>query len=459
MDDELNGQSNFITRHMPFLTPYLDKVFQSQVAKRLIRGSFWSTLGLFFSKGLEIITFIFVARILSAEKFGELGIIQSTISLFKIFAWLWLGMTVTKFVSEFREKDIAKTGRIIGLSLVLAFSLGLVFTLALFISAPWMSSRILAAPQISSPLQTSALMLFFGSLIGVQNGILGGFENFKLIAIINLVSGVLNLPFLLLGSYYWGIKGAAWSLVILMALNWYINQKCLKRIMSDKGINITIKGSKKELVPLFHFSFPAFLSGILVNPVNWVCSAMLANQTNGYVELGAFNAANQWRLAILFLPVSLGASVLPILSNLKGTHQWNSYIKVTKTAVFSSAILSLLIALPIALTSAYIMGFYGNNFRSYNSTLVLLACTAVITSITSAIGNSIASLDKMWWGFVLNLTWGFSLLYFAKKLIGMGSYGLSLANLYSYLLHLIMVGLFVWFCLKNLSSRVSDPGP
>jgi len=444
-----------LLRTFPFLIPLQEKLSQSPIGKRLVKGSFWSTLGLFFSKGLEILTFIFVARILSKTKFGELGIIQSTINLFKIFAWLWLGMTVTKFVSEFREKDIERTGRIIGLSLLIAFTLGIFFALALVVTSPWLSSRILAAPQISNPLRISSLMLFFGSLVGVQNGILGGLENFKLIAMINLVSGILNLPFLVLGVHFWGITGAVWALVLLMIINWYLNQHFLVRLLRKHGIKITIRGAKKELSSMFHFSFPAFLSGILVNPVNWVCNAMLANQPNGYSELGIFNAANQWRLAILFLPVSLGAAVLPILSSLKGTQQWASFIKVTKASILLTTVLSIAIGLPIILFSSYIMGFYGVDYRAHNSTLIFLSGAAIITAIASIMGNSIASLDKMWWGFLLNLSWGISLIILTKFLIVKGALGLSLANVYSYSLHLVMVGIFIFFVLKPTKSLVN----
>ncbi|MFO1463699.1 MAG: oligosaccharide flippase family protein [bacterium] len=430
-----------------------EKISQSPIGKRLIKGSFWSTLGLFFSKGLEILTFIFVARLLDKSKFGQLGIIQSTINLFKIFAWLWLGTTVTKFVSEFREKDIEKTGRIIGLSLLIACALGIAFALTLVITSDWLSSKILVAPEISTPLKISSLILFFGSLIGVQNGILGGLEDFKLIAIINLISGVLNLPLLILGVHYWGITGAIWALVILIVINWYFNQHYLIGILRKHGIKVTIRGAKQELPSIFHFSFPTFLSGILVNPINWVCNAMLANQPKGYSELGIFNAANQWRLAILFLPISLGTAILPILSSLKGTQQWQSYIKVTKTSILITAAASITIGLPIIIFAKQIMGFYGADYGAHSSVLIYLAVAAILTAIAAIMGNTIASLDKMWWGFLLNFSWGISLILFTKFMISKGALGLSVANFSSYLLHLLMVGLFIFYSTRKLKKR------
>ncbi len=53
---------------------------------------------------------------LGKEEFGKLGIVQSTVGMFQVFAGFGLGLTATKYVAEFRDSDPAKTGRIIGLS-------------------------------------------------------------------------------------------------------------------------------------------------------------------------------------------------------------------------------------------------------------------------------------------------------------------------------------------------------
>jgi O-antigen/teichoic acid export membrane protein len=52
--------------------------------------------------------------------YGELGMIQTTVGMFGVFAGFGLGVTATKHVAEFRRSDPARAGRIIGLSSVFA---------------------------------------------------------------------------------------------------------------------------------------------------------------------------------------------------------------------------------------------------------------------------------------------------------------------------------------------------
>ena len=47
----------------------------------------------------------------------------------------------------------------------------------------------------------------------------------------------------------------------------------------------------------------------------WLANAVLAHQPGGYGELGLFNAANQWRLALLLLPSVLIRVALPLMAS------------------------------------------------------------------------------------------------------------------------------------------------
>jgi hypothetical protein len=69
--------------HFPALW---DRLEASPLGYRLARGAFWSLAGTFISRGLSLIASIIVARMLGKVGFGELGIIQSTMGMFGVFA-------------------------------------------------------------------------------------------------------------------------------------------------------------------------------------------------------------------------------------------------------------------------------------------------------------------------------------------------------------------------------------
>ena len=56
------------------------------------------------------------------------------------------------------------------------------------------------------------------------------------------------------------------------------------------------------------------LSGIVVSPVIWIAYIIIINNHDGYAQLGLFNAADQWRYILGFLPLVLGGVLLPMIS-------------------------------------------------------------------------------------------------------------------------------------------------
>jgi len=72
----------------------------------------------------------------------------------------------------------------------------------------------------------------------------------------------------------------------------------------------------------------------------------------------------------------------------------------------------------------------------------------------NSVGQLLASENRMWAGFVLNLIWGAVLLFFSYLLRHQGALGLSLANLIAYVVHLFTTLIFVRFYI--LSRNVHD---
>ena len=96
------------------------------------------------------------------------------------------------------------------------------------------------------------------------------------------------------------------------------------------------------------------------------------------------------------------------------------------------------------------MKAYGPDFQAGRPTLILLVLATVISSTVAVIGQAIASLDKMWWGFNLNFVWALVLLSSASLLVPRyGALGLAGAFLASYSVHAITVGTYLRFYLAK----------
>ena len=406
----------------------LARIEASPLGYRLARGAFWTLAGAVISRGLALISSIIIARLLGKEGFGQLGVIQGTVGMFGTFAGFGLGMTATKYVAEFRKSDPARAGRIISLSRRVAAITGSVMAVTLIVMAPWLATHTLAAPELGPILRIVAAMLFLSALTGAQSGALAGFEAFKSIAKVTLATGVLSFPLMVAGVYFGGLEGAAWALVACSAANWLLNYLVLRRETIAAGVPLRVSPSREDWKVLWSFSIPATLGGILVGPTNWVCSAILVNQPNGYAEMGLFNAASQWRTAVLFLPAAVGGIVLPILSNLRGDGDHRRYKKVLWLNVLLNGGVATLVAILAIALARPIMASYGKGFEDGALVLMVLVASAVLASVNSVVGQAIASANKMWLGLVFNSLWASVVVITTATLAPhFGSLGLALA--------------------------------
>jgi O-antigen/teichoic acid export membrane protein len=369
---------------------------QGSLRARFTLGIAWSLAGAVASRGFLLAASVVCARYLGKEGFGALGMIQSTAGMLGIFAGLGLGITATKYVAEFHRQDPEKAGRILALSASAAFVFGSTITALLILLAPFLSKTVLMTPRLATPLAIGSGLVFFGAMNGAQTGALAGFEAFKTIARVNILSGVASFPLIVLGVWHGGLNGAVWGSVAALAINWALNNRALRQECSNAGISYEFASCHRELDVLHRFSLPAFLASIMVGPAVWACNALLVHRPQGYAELGIYTAADKWRLLILFVPTSAFAMVLPLLSNLYGEGDSAGFRRVFRVNLQLNASLALVSSLLIAAFAAPIMAIYGNSFRGGRLVLIVLAVSALPEALNSILGQPLIAAHLMW---------------------------------------------------------------
>jgi O-antigen/teichoic acid export membrane protein len=373
---------------------------------RFASGASWSLLGMGAAQGLAVLASIVTARLLGKVTFGELGMITGTVGSFGLLAGLGLGLTATRFVAERRASDPTRAGHILGLVVQVATISGAAVALILFAIAPWLAARTLNAPQLTDELRVGCILLFLNTLDGVQTGALAGLEAFKAATRVAVIRGLLTFPVLIAGVWFFGLMGAVVGTVTVGAAGWWLSQKALHTECAKARVPISYGGSRADLPILWTFSLPALLSALVVAPVMWLANAVLANQPDGYGELGLFNAANQWRMALLLLPSVLIRVALPLMAS--SVHPERSE-EFGKTLLLTQS-LTVTVVLPagalLMFMADFIMGMYGREFVHGAPVLIGVICSIMISSIGSAAGAAIEARGKMWRGLALNLSWG-----------------------------------------------------
>ena len=165
-----------------------------------------------------------------------------------------------------------------------------------------------------------------------------------------------------------------------------------------------------------------------------------------------YEAAEQWRTIILFIPAAISQIVLPILSSLANT-ETNKYWKVLKINMLLNGGVAFIIAIFVSLLSGYIMNLYGAGFGN-RWPLIILSLSTVFSALANVVGLSISSRAKMWMGFIFNTLWAAVFIIMTKLMLEYhyGALGVSLALLSSY----IMLFLVEYRYLKRCSRKEND---
>lgn len=403
------------------------RVHLSSVGSRLTLGTLWSLLGALISRFSTLISAILMAKFLGGVGFGELGTVQATVGMLGLVAGFGLGQTSTKYVAQFRSSDPFRAGRILTLTSLIALVTGAAMASALVVFAPWLSAHSLSAPHLAGYLQISALLLLFSVLNGAQIGTLAGLEAFPLIARINLVTAVVYFPLTVGGSVGFGIQGAIWGLAGAQMISWVFYHLVLRRQLSASGIPFRYRDCFQEWRVIFDFSLPALLANVTAGAANWAATALLVNQANGYLSMGIYNAANQWRLIIMFIPSMIMQAALPIMSSLSDTKESRS--QFDRSLTFAQAAM-IAVGFPVSIAFMFfadvILGFYGPDFRGGSIVFVGLVLTALIQCIGSITGTMIEAKGLMWYGFWINTGW--AIMYLICVALSVGQWhGMALA--------------------------------
>ncbi len=406
--------------------------------QKFAQGVWWNLVATVASRTSTLVVAVLVARYLGRAEFGAYAMVNSTLVFLSVFAGFGLGLTNIKHVAELKHQHPERLGRIIGLSHLTALVSGLVMSLVCLLAAPWLSTRILNAPHLIPYLQVGAVLLTATALYGVQTGILTGFQAFKTVARVNFWSALLTLPLTVLLVYWAGLMGAVLSMVgnsltVLMLSLRAVRQEC-----TAHGLAISYWGSWQERRTLWDFSLPAVFSTSLAAPVVWAANVILVNQSQGYAELGLFNAANLCRMFLIYLQNIVGLVVIPTLSELHGQRSSQDFSRLVNLNLKATWSFGLILGLGGIGLSSWVIGLFGPQFAGGQEVVVLMIVAGILFVAYRTISQALISSGNMWAICFMNIGWAIVLLPLVIFLVPeYGAWGMALAYLMAYTVHLL----------------------
>lgn len=355
----------------------------------------WSVIAAVLARGANLAALAVCARLLGKAEFGMVAAIQSTVGMLAPFASMGLALTTTKFVSEYRDRDPERAGRIVGLALWAATVSGTLMSLALIALAPRLAVWGFASPELTQHIIAGSGLLALGVIEAVQNGILAGLEAFSRIAKLSAWTGIVSLPVTVALTYRFGTTGAIASLTVALGISCVWNAIAVHGECAARGIKVHAGGWRSERGMLFSFSLPAYLSGILVAPVTWFSATMLV-KSSGFGEMAAFSASDRFRFVLIFVPLAVSRVAVPVLSRLRAVGDDSGYRSALRWNLGFAALATAPAAVLCALFSRQLLGLFGAEFPDAWPVLVVLALSAIPTVMNTQLGAAVLSNNSAW---------------------------------------------------------------
>lgn len=296
-------------------------------------GIIWSSLQKFGTMGISFVSNIILARLLSPEDYGCIGMLMIFILVANTFIDGGFGSALIQ-KKEPTQKDYST---IFYWNLLLS----IVLYFALFVSAP-LIARFYNLPLLSPVLQVQGLVLILNSLSIIQQNRLRKQLLFKKLAIVSIVSALLSLVITIYLAY---IGRGVWALVAQQLLMSGFNAVLYWIVGKWNPSFVFSRQSFKEL-----FGFGGFI--LLSNLINTLCNnvqGILIGKFFSPITMGFYAQARKLEeVASTSLSSVIDQVSYPVLAEVQNDKNKLAYVLkklITAIAFFSFPIMLALIVI------------------------------------------------------------------------------------------------------------------
>ena len=334
----------------------------------LLKHGLIMTVSMAIARFFGYLFHIYVARALGPDDYGVFG------SLFAFFMILAVPITgtiqtvISRYTSDYKiEENYPQIKDLIIISFKKLSKLGLLgFIIIAIISFPFSMFLKLPSPFLIILIGIAVLLIF---IVPIFRGILQGLQNFKWLALNNILETFFKFIFgLLLISLGFGLNGAifAFSLSYLSVL-----------LISMIPISFVIKGktkNKNTFPGIYEYGYVVLLiTGVMTIFQN--IDVILVKHYFSSYETGLYSAASNVGKTILFLGSGISLTIFPKIS--EESNNKNSFNILKKGMVISFSLSLAFVLTCLVYKEKIISILYGDN---YIESAVLLPYFAIAMS-------------------------------------------------------------------------------
>jgi O-antigen/teichoic acid export membrane protein len=338
----------------------------------IITSTFWTAIGFLFGKGAILITISLVSMFLSVSDFTKFNLFLMVLNAFAGVIGLSMNITANRYAAK--KENIFS----IFILLIICSLLGALIYLILEI----FYFKIF---YFKLELLVSVFIIFSAIFSNSLSGFFYAEAKFKKYAYVYTVQGLV-IVFL---SYFLGKKMNMQGVLIGMFLGYFFTViysffYFLKQKLKLEVSYILLRRSVKKVF------FPNIVSGLLFQPAILI-TAFLIESYSTSSDVIAYTVANQFRMVLGFLPITLGAVLLKLIIDNK-----------SKKNPIMDRINYSLSYYPIMILSAILLFFNDiiivliNNLDKniFFLCLIIFVAASIITSFKGAVARKFVSEEK-----------------------------------------------------------------
>ena len=328
--------------------------------------------GRILGRGMGYIVQIFLARILAPDGYGLFAIGWTILRLFSIAGHLGLDYGVTKFGTQYWEKDQARLKSLIILSISSAFISGLIFGLTLHAASPWLAGIFFKKPELEPILKGVALTFPLAATLRV----LAATSSIQGKTLYGALSEDITQPlvqmaiFSLLFSSYGGINAAITSTIISYTVATIVGFAFVAYLIPNIFKSTSI--ITNDLIPLFRYSLPA-IAGATLGAFNLWGDRLLVGYFGTKSDTGIYQSISTLTMFTTIVLSGIKISAAPAISRMYNNNNHSEIESLLKSISRWSLYLTMPILL-FVLTNAnkIITIFFGKEYQNGTSSLLIL---------------------------------------------------------------------------------------
>ncbi len=366
---------------------------------RVARGATYLFVQGFASSVISLIYFVVLTRTLSSEV-GEIGVyalLSFTLNLVPIFGTFALPSATVKYLAQYlAEGQFEKAKSVVTRLLQICLSTSLVAFVLLFVPAELLSKSMFSSPAYAFHFRLLAFAAVFIILHIMMLGCLQGLQRIKEVALITFVYATLQS---VLGIF---LLFAGLGLLAVV-LSWLVGIA----FSSISGLTLTLKylgltQKPHPLKPLINFSYPLYISNIMVFFATWIDSLLVFSYmgaVSGPIEaqelLGIYYVAVRASSIPMLFSTAIVTALFPQLSELYTQQGLNSLKEAFRVSTRYLALVGFPMIIGLAtLSSPIVVVFAGQEYAGAALPLTIICFAALPTTLGVAISPILLTLER-----------------------------------------------------------------